>query len=144
MRSVYSLYLVDMFLEERRIAMANMSLRKMAMLAAECVKNPDRPSFWREGEGRYVCPERQTAFPNTRAQALGDGYPESARVDPTFKLVFLTVVVGTLFFTLLCVTIHLVTRGELPPARKELSDGIFTMAKIGFGAIAGLLGGKSM
>jgi hypothetical protein len=116
----------------------------MAMLAAECVRNPDRPSFWQEEEGRYVCPDREIAFSDSRAQAPGDIYLESARVDPTFKLVFLTVVVGTFFFTLLCVTIHLATRGELPPARKELSDGIFTMAKIGFGAIAGLLGGKSM
>jgi hypothetical protein len=66
----------------------------------------------------------------------------SPRIDPKFKLVFLTAASGTLLFTLICVALHLVTTGEPPPARKEFIEGMLTMAKIGFGAIVGLLGGK--
>ena len=64
------------------------------------------------------------------------------QLDPKFKLVFLTAAAGTLFFTLLCVAIHLTTTGDLPPAKDKFVDGMLTMAKVGFGGIVGLLGGK--
>jgi hypothetical protein len=114
----------------------------MGKAAAECLKNPGRPSYWLESEGRYICPEENDTRRTTAAFPDRAVAPQPKELDPRFKLVFLTAATGTLLFTLICVTIHLVTNGELPPARKELSDGIFTMAKIGFGAIVGLLGGK--
>lgn len=122
--------------------MAKNALGTMGKVAAECIKDPGRPSFWLEAEGRYICPKGREA----RAEAVGRlahaAVSESARIDPRFKLVFLTVAVGTLLFTLICVALTWATTGELPTARKELIQSLLTMAKIGFGAIAGLLGGK--
>jgi hypothetical protein len=114
----------------------------MGKAAAECLKNPGRSSYWLEAEGRYICPEGNELH---RANTASPGHVaalQSKELDPKFKLVFLTAAAGTFLFTLICVAIHLLTNGELPQARKELSDGILTMAKIGFGAIVGLLGGK--
>jgi len=97
-----------------------------------------------EAEGRYVCPDESSAYLRAKeSQANTQGLP-SDRLDPKFKLVFLTAAIGTLLFTLICVVLHLATTGEPPPARKELIEGLLTMAKVGFGAIVGLLGGKKL
>jgi hypothetical protein len=122
--------------------MAQLTLGKIGRVAAECVKHPGRPSFLLESEGRYICPKGN----EPRLAAVGPiadtAVSASARIDPRFKLVFLTAAAGTCLFTLICVALHLATTGEPPPARKELIEGMLTMAKIGFGAIVGLLGGK--
>lgn len=123
--------------------MAVTGLERMGKVAAECFRNPTRPSFWVEGEGRYVCPDGTVLY-REASEVSQKQLSDAGRLDPKFKLVFWTVAIGTVFFTLLCVLIHLITNGELPSGRKELSDSFLTMAKIGFGAIAGLLGGKSL
>jgi hypothetical protein len=117
--------------------MAKSVLSTMGKAAVQCLKNPGRPSFWVEDEGRYICPDENEVGRIEHTTALSAG-----RLDPRFKLVFLTAASGTLLFTLICVAINLTTNGDLPPARKELTESILTMAKIGFGAIVGLLGGK--
>lgn len=122
--------------------MAASAVSTMGKAGAECVKNPGRPSFWIAAERRYICPDGDEARPPATGQIDHAAVPASGRIDPKFKLVFLTAAGGTLLFTLTCVALQLATKGELPPAQKELSDSILTMAKIGFGAIVGLLGGK--
>ncbi|HEV8482413.1 MAG TPA: hypothetical protein VGV87_02550 [Blastocatellia bacterium] len=122
--------------------MGRSALSAIGTVAAACMKHPRRPSLWLEAEGRYVCPDEAEAYAQAeRMEAKIDAAP-SPRIDPKFKLVFLTAASGTLLFTLICVALHLVTTGEPPPARKEFIEGMLTMAKIGFGAIVGLLGGK--
>jgi hypothetical protein len=110
--------------------MAKSVLSTMGKAAVQCLKNPGRPSFWVEAEGRYICPDENEVGRIEHTTALSAG-----RLDPRFKLVFLTAASGTLLFTLICVAINLTTNGDLPPARKELTESILTMAKIGFGAI---------
>jgi hypothetical protein len=117
-------------------------LGKMGKVAAECLKKPGRPSFWVEREGRYICPE-EGDLRHVTNQTTQTSLSTAERIDPKFKLVFLTAAIGTFLFTLICVAVHLLTNGELPPGRKELSDSLLTMAKVGFGAVAGMLGGKA-
>ena len=125
--------------------MANSALARMGKLAVECVKDPRRPSFWIEPEGRFICPKGKEARAKAADQIAGIAISQpAARIDPRFKLVFLTVAIGTLLFTLMCIGLVLATTGELPPARKELLQSILTMAKVGFGALGGLLGGKAV
>jgi hypothetical protein len=123
--------------------MANNAVVKMGKLAVECVKDPGRPSFWLETEGRFICPKGKEAQAKA-ADRVADSatLQPAARVDPRFKLIFLTVAVGTLLFTLICVGLVFASTGELPSAQKELVQSLLTMAKIGFGALGGLLGGK--
>jgi hypothetical protein len=100
--------------------------------------------LWLEIEGRYVCPNEAEAYARAaRSQAKVDAEPLS-RIDPKFKLVFLTAASGTLVFTLICIALSLINKGEPPAPQKELMEGMLTMAKIGFGAIVGLLGGKAL
>lgn len=129
---------------EQKPVMDASALDRMGKIALECVKKPNRPSFWLEGEGTYICPERNEVHSEDRPRFAPSTGQKSERIDAKFKLVFITAAVGTIMFTLICVTLHLATNGELPPARKELSDSILTMAKIGFGAIVGMLGGKAL
>jgi hypothetical protein len=65
-------------------------------------------------------------------------------LDPQFKLVFLTAAIGTFFFIALCVVLTLASGREPHPPLEKLVTGILDMAKIGFGAVVGLLGGKSL
>jgi hypothetical protein len=118
------------------------ALGTMGKVAAECIKHPGRPSFWLEAEGLYICPEGREARSEAAGRLDHAAVSVSEQIDPRFKLVFLTVAVGTVLFTLICVAVTWATTGDLPPARKELVQSLLTMAKIGFGAIAGLLGGK--
>jgi len=120
------------------------TLGAMGKVAATCAMHPGRPSIWLEAEGRYVCTDEPDKYASAeRSYAKSEvSAPSSARLDPKFKLVFLTAAGGTILFTAICVALHLATTGEPPPARKEFIEGMLTMAKIGFGAIVGLLGGK--
>jgi len=70
----------------------------------------------------------------------GQSLPDLGR---RFKLIFLTSVSGTAFFIMLCVGLTVIAQGEPPPPTKELINGFFSLAQIGFGAIVGLLGGKA-
>lgn len=118
------------------------SFAALGKVAAECVKHPGRPSLWLEAERRYVCPDEAHAYAVAEKTQAAMESGATPRLDPKFKLVFLTAAAGTLLFTAICVVLHLVTTGEPPPAREKFIDGMLTMAKIGFGAIVGLLGGK--
>jgi hypothetical protein len=117
-------------------------LSAIGKVATECIRQPGRPSLWLDAERRYVCPDEAEAYARAEQSQAKIAAPPSPRLDPKFKLVFLTAAGGTLLFTFICVAMHLATTGEPPPARKEFIEGMLTMAKIGFGAIVGLLGGK--
>lgn len=118
-------------------------IAEMANIAAECVRTPRRASVWSPELGRYVCP----ASPGLPA---GDvRYSPAARSDhtpisPQFKLVFLTAAGGTLLFVAVCLGLSLVAGREPPPLLEKIIVGVFDLAKIGFGAIVGLLGGKHL
>jgi hypothetical protein len=121
-------------------------ISEMANIAAECVKHPTMTSILVPESGHYICPDSQegqrvlAAIQNMQnsSQAL----TQSSRIDPQFKLVFITAAAGTLLFVVICVGLHLYTDGQPPPALAKLIDGLLDMAKIGFGAAVGLLGGK--
>ena len=113
-------------------------------VATECIRRPGQPSLWLEPEGRYVCPDEAEAYAKAKnAHAIAETSPPP-RLDPRFKFVLLLTAGGTILFTGLCVVLHLVTTGKPPEEGKELIEGMLTMAKIGFGAIVGLLGGKGL
>jgi hypothetical protein len=59
-------------------------------------------------------------------------------------LVFLTSAGGTLLFVLICVVTTIAAGQNMPDPLHELIRGIMDLAKIGFGAVVGLLGGQSM
>lgn len=122
--------------------MATSLLGRMTNVAVECLAHPGRVSYWIEAEGRYVCPEVRAS----RTAPVDSKYmaSETDQLDPRFKLVFWAAVAGTIFFTTICVGLHLATTGAPPPLREKLIDNFFTMANIGFGALVGLLGGKAL
>ena len=124
--------------------MAKSPLARMGMVAAECIMEPRRISYWIEAEGRYICPKEDNALAEAGGQVAQTVIPKSERLDPKFKLVFLALVVGTFLFTSLCVGLVWTATGDLPPMRHEVVETILTMAKVGFGAIGGLLAGKSV
>lgn len=115
-------------------------ISEMANVVAECVKNPMKPSMWVAELGRYVCPDSpdgQRALAEVRRTRPSTPSPLSQRpprIDPQFKLVFITAAVGTLLFIVICVALHVYTDGEPPPALAKLVEGLLDMEKIGFGA----------
>ena len=123
-------------------------ISEMTNIAAECVKHPTRPSILVPELGRYVCPDSQEGQRVLAAiqqmQNSSQVLPQSSRIDPQFKLVFITAAVGTLLFVVICIGLHLHTDGQPPPALAKLIDGLLDMAKIGFSAAVGLLGGKAL
>jgi hypothetical protein len=116
--------------------MASM-IKAMTEVASECLRNPKRDSYWSAAEKRYICPESAQVEPHNTAP------PTRPPLQENFKLVFLAAFGGTILFTLICVGCHLATGGEPPAGLQRLIDGLLDMAKIGFGAVVGLLGAKS-
>jgi hypothetical protein len=121
-------------------------LSEMTNIAEECLKNPRRISVWSASEGKFICPESVSARTTEVIQAppAAVAAQPTARISPVFKLVFLTAAVGTGFFLILCVSLHLITDGAPPPLMEKLIQGMFDLVKVGFGAIVGLLGGKAL
>jgi hypothetical protein len=116
---------------------------EMANIAAECLGHPSRQSIWSSQLGRYVCtitPEGKGALAD-QSLALRAAHPP---ISPQFKLVFLTAVGGTGVFIVLCLVLSLAAGKQPPPLFEKIILGFFDMAKIGFGAIVGLLGGKKL
>lgn len=118
-------------------------IEEMARVAAECVKNPGRIAVWSERSGKYVCSKDPTY-----KQALAEQSLEIAAahppINPAFKMVFLTAAGGTLLFVAICVAVTLISGKDMPPAWEKLITGMFDLAKIGFGAVVGLLGGQTL
>jgi hypothetical protein len=66
----------------------------------------------------------------------------SIRVDPTFKLVFVSAVALTLLVLAVWVVVAMLFDRPTEAAR-SLTSGCETLTKIGFGTVLGLLGGKT-
>ena len=117
-------------------------------IAVECIKHPRYKSFWSPLRRRYVCPETEKLERNEAVVDLDseDKYRSLHKpaIDPQFKLVFLTSATGTGIFILLCVVLSLVAGREPPPLFEKIILSLFDLAKIGFGAIVGLLGGQAL
>src|SRR5207248_8531779 len=113
--------------------------------AAQCLMHPGHLSVWSAELGRWVCinsPQGQEAIAQT-VPAPKD-VPVPTPISPAFKLVFWTSAVGTLFFVVLCVTVTFALGKDPPPMWERLATSIMDLAKIGFGAMVGLLGAKAI
>ena len=115
---------------------------EMAHIAAGCLY-PSRKSIWAGRLGKYVCtntPEGMQALAEQSISVQAAHPP----ISPQFKLVFLTASGGTVLFLVLCMGLSLWAGKEPPPLFEKVILGFFDMAKIGFGAVVGLLGGKKL
>jgi hypothetical protein len=65
-------------------------------------------------------------------------------LTPAFKLVFLSVLTITILSIILCCPLVFLTTKENDPRWTALLEACLTTWKMGFGAIIGLLGGKSL
>lgn len=126
-------------------------ISQMASIFIGCLKSPGRQSVWSPQLGRYVCPENEADRAALRAVQLvapnEHGEKEAAHhppINPQFKLVFLTAAGGTLLFAILCVTLTFLVGKEPKPLFEKVVIGLFDLVKIGFGAVVGLLGGKTL
>jgi hypothetical protein len=129
-------------------------IKEMADIAAECIKAPRRMSIWCDQKGTYVCPgSDDLKVPNPPAPSVrrlaspgivSPATTEYGAISPQFKLVFLTAAIGTLLFVLLCLACSFLAGKNPPPLVDKVIMGFFDLAKIGFGAIVGLLGGKAI
>ena len=122
-------------------------LAEMANVASECLKSPRHESIWSPRLRKYVCrntPEGQEAIADQEPGILASQSTVHRPISPKFKLVFLTATGGTAFFVLLCLILSMAAGKEPPPLMEKVIMGFFDCAKIGFGAIVGLLGGRSL
>src|SRR4051812_46708507 len=111
----------------------------VAKIAAECVKTPGRVSVWDPKLGKFIC-ERDPRFREVSQYQSG---AHADPISPEFKLVFLTAAFGTFLFVAICVATTIAAGKDMPPAWEKLVQSLMDLAKIGFGAVAGLLGGKA-
>jgi len=114
---------------------------KMAAAAVECARTPGRFSVWSERLGKYVC----SADPGFD-EAMAERSAARAPIGSAFKLVFLTAAGGTLLFTAICVGTSLYVGKDMASytGLPETIKVLITMAQIGFGTVAGLLGGQTL
>jgi hypothetical protein len=121
-------------------------IKEMTNIAAECLKNPGRKSVWSPQQGKYICPEsgKHKRAVVAHQDLSADERTEHPPISPQFKLIFVTAASGTLLFVLLCFGCSFVAGKEPHPLLEKLIMGFFDLAKIGFGAIVGLLGGRTL
>jgi hypothetical protein len=115
-------------------------LKEMARIAAECVKSPKMVSVWVPEVGRYVCGVSTSEMPVAISLTAG----KSRALEPRFKVVFIAAAAGTVFFTTLCVVVTLLAGKNEPALVERIVMSFADLAKIGFGAIVGMLGGKAI
>jgi hypothetical protein len=115
----------------------------MTAVATECGRTPGRASIWSDRLKRYVC-ARDPEFERVLVEQGSAGSPAHPPISAMFKLVFLTAAGGTVLFVLICVVTTLLAGKEPHPLVEKLVSGFFDLAKIGFGAIVGMLGGQSL
>jgi hypothetical protein len=117
-------------------------------MGLECLKSPGRKSIWSPQLGKYVCAdtdEGKLALALEAEQVAKDKEKgKHPPINPQFKLVFLSALGGTLLFVLFCFTATILAGKEPPPLLEKVVMGFFDLGKIGFGAVVGLLGGKSL
>lgn len=114
-------------------------IKEMITIASDCIANPRTRAVWSPELNAYVCPDTDQGK-SVSTDRSSRQYPP---LDPKFKLVFVTAASGTLLFVLICVGLTL-ARDELPDIGTKLVEGLFDLAKIGFGAVVGLLGGQQL
>lgn len=123
-------------------------IKVMTQIAAACFHHLTRQSDWVPELGKYVLPdskETQTyKFGNLINLQISSGTYSKQSLDPRFKLVFVTATVGTILFALACVLLTFLVGKEPPPLFEKVIMGLFDLAKIGFGAVVGLLGSKGL
>jgi hypothetical protein len=120
-------------------------LKDMAQIAGECLRTPRHESVWNPQLERYVCPELDEGAISTQGPPADSTLvKQHSPLGAEFKLVFLTAFVGTLLFAAFCLVLTLLAGEEPRPLLEKTISGFFDLAKIGFGAIVGLLGGKSI
>jgi hypothetical protein len=94
----------------------------------------------------FSSPNRETVIlpkPEGQMGCMGplDGVPGAIPVDPTFKLIFVSAVgLTVLAFVVWVLAAFFAQRTD---AALSLMNGCETLTKIGFGAVMGLLGGKT-
>ena len=118
-------------------------ISEITNIAAECVKTPGRLSIWSSRLAKYVCSDTLEGRQAIAEQSLASSAAHPP-INPQFKLVFLTAAGGTLLFVLICLVLSLIAGREPPPLFEKIIMGFFDLAKIGFGAVVGLLGGKQL
>ena len=116
----------------------------MAVVAAESVRQPTKNSVWHPGRKKYLCPGDPGYEEAVAAESLEIARTHP-RINPVFKLVFLTAAIGTLLFTLICVGTHIAIGSDPMSAPLERTvTALLDMAKIGFGAVVGMLGAHTL
>lgn len=110
----------------------------VAAIIAACAENPGKRSVWDGELNKFVCED------NPRFKLAVSNQPVNSiqPISPEFKLVFITAFAGSIIFVIVCVTTTLLAGKDMPPLGVEIIKGLMDMAKVGFGAIVGLLGTK--
>ena len=117
-------------------------IHEMAETAVACVRSPGRTSVWSPKLRRYVSLDSEGGQSPASDPGVYDPQVVAAHppISSQFNLVFLTAAIGTLLFVVVCLTLTLIAGKEPPPLFEKVIMGFFDLAKIGFGAVVGLLG----
>jgi hypothetical protein len=122
-------------------------MKDIMLMVRECVKHPRRTSIWLPEQSKYVCPQSEDALRYYEAMAK-DQMKTGEMLNPPlyehFKLIFLTIFGGPLFFVVLCVVLTFASGKEPPPLFEKVIMSLFDLAKIGFGAVVGLIAGPKL
>jgi len=118
-------------------------LHEMMGVATECLNRPGTVSVWSSELGKYVCVE-DPGYKEMLAKKQRESPGGHSPINPAFKLVFLAAAGGTILFVLICVAVTIIAGRDMPPPLEKLITGMFDLAKIGFGAVVGLLGSRTL